>query len=261
LHRRAKELWLPAIFIAFWIAVIMRTTIQPKIDNCQQLKYAYIYNTLQPMVANIDQSKADFSARLDRALTYAGVPPSRGRLSCVAKMFGVSREASRKWLAGESIPDTKRISDIARLTGVKGEWLLTGQGSMRPGEMSDDEEGGNKGVHPYILQLAHLIAEAPIDKVQAILLLLGVEGKNATQFITAAHRDKYGPNQEDGSPIEERRQQPENRRQNVQEVDFERRSGFDRRDERAYIFNKDGKGTRKDKDDQGNEGGNHGTAS
>ena len=173
---------------------------------------------------------------MDKALKYAGIPPGRGRLACVAKMFEVSREASRKWLSGESIPDTKRISDIARLTGVRGEWLLTGQGPMRYGESDTEEESNKAGVHPYILQLAHLIAEAPIDKVQAILLLLGTEGKNATQFITEANRKGNDLLSNVSTTTADRRQSDEDRRKNVREVDFERRSGVDRRDDEGFTF-------------------------
>lgn len=71
-----------------------------------------------------------FSKRLSKALDYAGVPGGRERRLAVSRMFGVSREAVRKWLAGESIPDTKRLPEIAKLLGVRAEWLITGAGGM-----------------------------------------------------------------------------------------------------------------------------------
>jgi hypothetical protein len=150
----------------------MQTNIQPIVGNNQQLIVILQPNTLQPMVVNTHQSKKDFSARLDKALTHAGIPPDRNRIGRVAKMFGVSREAVRKWLSGESIPDTKRISDLSHQTGVKGEWLLTGHGSMRYGDGSA-EEARCERFPPHILQLARLISQAPPEKVQAILVLLG----------------------------------------------------------------------------------------
>ena len=76
--------------------------------------------------------KEEFSRRLNKALDLAGIPPKgRGRQVAVAKMFGVSQKGARKWLEGESIPDTKRLPEIARRLNVRGEWLLTGQGPMR----------------------------------------------------------------------------------------------------------------------------------
>jgi len=71
-----------------------------------------------------------FADRLNRALKGAGIPDDRSRRSRLAQEFGVSRESVRKWLVGESIPDTKRIEEIAKYCGARGEWLLTGQGPM-----------------------------------------------------------------------------------------------------------------------------------
>lgn len=93
---------------------------------------------MQPMVAN------SFSSRLNAALTEAGIPQDRKRLATVAKMFGVSREAVRKWLSGDSIPDTKRIPEIANKLNVTVEWLLGGKSaepeilSVRAGPGEDD---------------------------------------------------------------------------------------------------------------------------
>lgn len=47
-------------------------------------------------------------------------------------MFRVSQKGARKWLEGEALPRLSRIPQIAGKCGVNGEWLLTGQGPMRP---------------------------------------------------------------------------------------------------------------------------------
>ena len=93
----------------------------------QQLIVAFNHCRLQPMVTEIRMS---FANRLDLALDHAGIVGGRQRKKAVATMFGVSREAVRKWLEGESLPDTKRIIEIARRLGVSAEWLLTGDGDM-----------------------------------------------------------------------------------------------------------------------------------
>lgn len=75
-----------------------------------------------------------FSDRLNEALLRAGIPDDRSRRSRMAAMFQVSTESVRKWLEGDSIPDTKRLPEIAKTLGVFGEWLLTGQGPMHPAD-------------------------------------------------------------------------------------------------------------------------------
>lgn len=85
-----------------------------------------------------ESQKQAFSQRLHRALDYAHIPKKRGRPAAVAKLFGVSREAARKWLDAESIPDTKRIPQIARRLQVRAEWLLSGVGPMEQTTMNDD---------------------------------------------------------------------------------------------------------------------------
>jgi len=75
--------------------------------------------------------KQEFSKRLHAACDFAGIVKGRGRRAELARMFGVSGESARKWLEGFSIPDTKRIPEIAKKLGVRGEWLLTGIGPMQ----------------------------------------------------------------------------------------------------------------------------------
>lgn len=99
---------------------------------------------MQPMVVSPEKNKRDFAERLDAALRHANIPADRQRLGRLATMFGVSREAARKWLAAESMPDTKRIPDIARLLGVRAEWLLLGQPPMTE---RDDEEVARESHH------------------------------------------------------------------------------------------------------------------
>ncbi len=80
-----------------------------------------------------------FAARFNQALDElpAGQRPPRkgaGRQSFVARMFHISQKGARKWLEGEAMPRLSRIPQIAGKCGVNGEWLLTGQGAMRPAD-------------------------------------------------------------------------------------------------------------------------------
>lgn len=69
----------------------------------------------------------EFSKRLNLALENKGLQ-ERGRATELAKVFGVTPKAAGKWLNADSIPDTKRIIDLALWLEVSVEWLLTGNG-------------------------------------------------------------------------------------------------------------------------------------
>jgi hypothetical protein len=63
-----------------------------------------------------DQTKAQFSKSLKAALDASDVPNAkdkRKRTGWLAKEFGVTYEAARKWLSGLSIPDQTHIAMIA----------------------------------------------------------------------------------------------------------------------------------------------------
>lgn len=102
--------------------------VQPIVAQMQQLNRANKPNNIQPMVVNAE--KTDFPTRLASAMADANIAP-RKRIGTLAKWCSVSRESARKWLAGESMPETKRIAAIARRLDITGEWLLTGLGPER----------------------------------------------------------------------------------------------------------------------------------
>jgi len=77
------------------------------------------------MVKQRDESKQEFAKRLNGCLTAIGIP-ERGRMVAVAKMFSVSNSAAKKWLDGDAIPNTFRMSDFAAKLKVRAEWLFTG---------------------------------------------------------------------------------------------------------------------------------------
>lgn len=97
----------------------MAAIMQPKVGICQQPRFAVGDIIIKTM-------ETKFASRLDFALTQAGIPKDRARLRRVASMFGVSREAARKWLTGMAVPETRRIMAIAKRLRVSAEWLLTG---------------------------------------------------------------------------------------------------------------------------------------
>lgn len=82
-----------------------------------------------------------FAARLNAALDdVADVRVGRGRnvdfhalMKAKAPGFNSSKQATHKWLRAESMPEKDNMRMIARLTGVRAEWLEYGDGPMREG--------------------------------------------------------------------------------------------------------------------------------
>lgn len=112
----------------------------------KQLTRAMLVASVQPVVAQKERARADFAKRLNEALDeHVDAAAGRQRRAWVATRFGVSVEAARKWLVGESTPDTARLSEIATELGVNVDWLLTGrqpkrQGDARPARASISPE-------------------------------------------------------------------------------------------------------------------------
>lgn len=64
------------------------------------------------------------------------VPPKHhARQIVVAKQFGVTPNGARKWLEGESTPGYERCVEIALWADVRFEWLMTGRGPKRAGDI------------------------------------------------------------------------------------------------------------------------------
>ena len=69
----------------------------------------------------------DFAARLDQAMTRAGLPRGRGRVGKLANMFGVTRETARQWALGR-MPGVMTLKRLAIRLSVTMDWLATGRG-------------------------------------------------------------------------------------------------------------------------------------
>lgn len=79
----------------------------------------------------VDDTRRDFSKRLNQALDNIGYPPKgSGRQVQLAKDFSVSQKGARKWLEGESMPSMTRLSELASRLGVSTEWLMSGRGEI-----------------------------------------------------------------------------------------------------------------------------------
>ena len=82
---------------------------------------------------------ADFSARLNQALTRLQVP-ERGRTAELARLTGVSYQGASKWVEGAGLPSVKNVERISVHYDLNVMWLLTGKGGMFNLEPSPEEE-------------------------------------------------------------------------------------------------------------------------
>lgn len=64
------------------------------------------------MVSAKDAAADRFISWFQDALSRAGVPSGDGRAKAVGARYKVSKTAARKWLTGESLPDSKRMLSI-----------------------------------------------------------------------------------------------------------------------------------------------------
>lgn len=114
---------------------------------------------------------ADFSKRLNECLDETNVPAKgKGRQGYVAKQFGVSQAAARKWLEAVSYPETPRVIELCDAYDICVEWLLTGRGPKRPAAIADPEH--------TLSDIARRYKAAPKDAQVLIDLALGRQPGN-----------------------------------------------------------------------------------
>ena len=72
----------------------------------------------------------EFAGRLHQALDDLGIP-AENRASFLAKMFGLTAPACRRWLNGLNYPETYRLVALANKLQVNIVWLLDGVGEKK----------------------------------------------------------------------------------------------------------------------------------
>lgn len=145
----------------------------------------------------------------------------------LARRIGVKPQNIQQLEAG-TVNQPRYLKDLARVFHKSIDELFEGSG--RP---TRKKEVPDYAVHlaqrissvtPEQIRAINLIIDSGPEKSKAILELLGDKEEIRHQPIQAA------------PPAPERRQHQEDRRQNVHEVDFERRSGLDRRYDEFVII-------------------------
>lgn len=71
-----------------------------------------------------------FAGRFRKALMELGVSPNEQ--TRLARLFGLSGQAVRKWTEGLATPTAARMPEVAGILGVRRAWLQDGEEPMRP---------------------------------------------------------------------------------------------------------------------------------
>ena len=120
----------------------MGRIMEPKVRFTQAPKV----HELPPNFRFVDTTdiKTAFAARLAEVCQRMGLPDEHGRQSALAKVFGVTPNAARKWLLGIGMPELDLAIRLADWGGVNVQWLLQGvgpklvdSGDTTPGELFD----------------------------------------------------------------------------------------------------------------------------
>lgn len=83
-----------------------------------------------PAADQYDALRRAFAERLAEICTDKGLP-AHGRQTKLAKLFGVTQAAARKWLNGVTYPEMEKLVAIADWADVNINWLLQGAGPKR----------------------------------------------------------------------------------------------------------------------------------
>ena len=111
-----------------------------------------------------DHFLEQFSLRFQQAIQESGHDVTADQEN-LAKQFGVSRQAVRKWIEGKTLPSPSRLPEIADAMGVRHGWLATGELPIRELKTSIVRESPP----PYGPNTS-CQDEFPINREEAVLL-------------------------------------------------------------------------------------------
>jgi transcriptional regulator with XRE-family HTH domain len=137
---------------------------------------------LEHAVWQSDPMPSDFYGRVVEAFDSAGLDHSQ---SAIARQLGLGQSAVAKWAHGNGYPTLRKCIQIAVLTGVGIEWLMTGRGSKKEQTAMD----------ALTQRLLEEWAKLPADKKRATLDFVRFQ-KSQTQEPSVVPPD-HGPKPSD----------------------------------------------------------------
>lgn len=113
----------------------------------------------------------EFAARLNKALDdVPSVRPARGRNTDLHELLRAnglssSKQATHKWLRAEAMPEKDNMRLIARVLGVRAEWLEYGHGDMHSSSGTENAEEKESNVIADLVAIATPRSRAVLDRI------------------------------------------------------------------------------------------------
>jgi repressor LexA len=98
----------------------------------------------------------------------------------MAKKVGIAVRTLQRWEKGEQVPDSEYLMRVVRYTGVRPEWLLTGEGEMYPASQKE-----RKIIPLHNEQLLRKVSLVDIP------LFASIPAGKATAIFHPDHVDRY----------------------------------------------------------------------
>ena len=156
----------------------MPAILGPIVTFCQVPKVPTDGRTLAAMAINPTEREL-FASRLIELCNAAGYP-EHGRQTRLAKQFGLTAKAARKWVMGIGLPELDVIIAMAKWGDVNVEWLLTGRGPKR-GDLVDTKA----------LQLGEMMRSLPAVTRHEVVEYLGYKIERGVPTLAQQDRTRY----------------------------------------------------------------------
>lgn len=125
-------------------------------------------------------SQTGFVARLNEVCDDMKLPTKHGRQTALAKVFGVTQGATKKWLSGASWPGFDNIVAICEWAGVNVNWLVMGAGPKR-----------NDVVETKVLVLGEALEAMPQPDREQVLDFLAFKFEKSADLFVGERLARY----------------------------------------------------------------------
>lgn len=129
---------------------------------------------------NMPDPKGAFAGRLHELCNDKKVRAGHGRATDLARLFGLTPNATRKWLLGLGLPNLEQCITVAQWGDVNIEWLLTGRGPKR------SQWAATNGV-----VIDEMLRSMPKEERQESVAMLRYEVSKATPFLVEEQARRY----------------------------------------------------------------------
>lgn len=106
--------------------------------------------------------------------------PEHGRQTALARRFGVTQGATKKWLNGDGYPNIDKIVAICQWAGVNVNWLIMGAGPKR-----------TDVVETKVLILGEAIAAMPKSDREQVLDFLAFKFEKSADLFVGERLARY----------------------------------------------------------------------